>query len=89
MKKRLPRKEKKAIKGLRVIKHPLGLIVRYAIVGKVTKRKLRLFWNFTYGTRSIWQFPNKVLRFKDEKELDKWLKGQLSVEFEPKRKKEG
>lgn len=28
-KKRLPRKEKKALKGLRVIKHPLGLIVRW------------------------------------------------------------
>lgn len=81
-KKRLPRKEKKAVKGLRVIKHPLGLIVGYAIVGKVTKRKHRLYWGFTYSTRSAFRFPTKVLRFKDERELDKWLKGQISVTFE-------
>lgn len=81
-KKRLPRKEKKAIKGLRVIKHPLGLFVRYAIVGKATKRKLRLYWHFTYSTRSIFKFPTKVLRFENEQELDKWLKGQISVTFE-------
>ena len=82
MKKRLPRKTKKAIKGLRVIKHPIGLIVRYAIVGKITKLKHRLYWGFTHSTRSIFHFPTKVLRFKDEQELDKWLKGQISVTFE-------
>lgn len=81
-KKRLPRKTKKAIKGLRVIKHPLGLIVRYAIIGKVTKIKHRLYWQFVYATRSVFRFPTKVLRFKDEQELDKWLKGQISVTFE-------
>lgn len=82
MKKRLPRKTKKAIKGLRVIKHPIGLIVRYAIVGKITKLKHRLYLVFMNSTRSIFHFPTKVLRFKDEQELDKWLKGQISVTFE-------
>lgn len=80
--KRLPRKTKKAIKGLRVIKHPIGLIVRYAIVGKITKLKHRLYWGFMNSTRSIFHFPTKVLRLKDEQELDKWLKGQISVTFE-------
>lgn len=89
MKKKLPRKTKKALKDIRVIKHPLGFIVRYAILGKITKRKLYLFWVYTYSTRSLPSFPTKVLRFKDEKELDRWLKGQTSVTFEPKRKKSG
>lgn len=72
---RIPRKTKKAVKGLRVIKHPLGLIVRYAVIGRVTKLKHRLYWSFTYATRSMFNFPTNVLRFKDEQELNKWLKG--------------
>lgn len=87
MNKKTPRKTKKAIKGIRVIKHPLGLIVRYAIIGKITKRKLRLYWRLTYGTMSVPSLPTTVLKFKDEGELDRWLKGQTSVIFEPKRKK--
>lgn len=88
-KKRVPRKTKKAVKGLRAIKHPLGLIVRYAVIGRVTQLKHRLYWDLTYATRSIFEFPTNVLRFKDDQEFNKWLKGQISVTFERKRKKEG